>query len=165
MWFHGHTQKLLCFCIPAPEVAKHDGSACFLQETRLFKQHAVTFVSEMQLDLTERMSTTLMNFRKSFCTFRLHLQMGQKQWVVSFSHAAVQNGKNKLRWRRVKIQCLFWLMDFIAPLSLRTVSLLCFSIFLSVLLGSSSKDVQFFLEWILRAKRRTTAFHITSGNY
>lgn len=88
---------MLSFCIPIPEAAKHDGSACFLHETRLFKQHAVTFVSEMQLELTEKMSTTLLNFRKSFCTFKLYLQMGQKQQVVSFSNAAVQNRKNKFR--------------------------------------------------------------------
>lgn len=113
----------------------------------------------------KKMSTTLLNFRKSFCTFRLHLQMGQKQWVVSFSEAAVQNGKNKLRWRRVRIQCLFWLMDFISPLSPRPVSLLCLTIFLSVLSGSPSKDVHFFLECFLIAERRTTAFHITNGNH
>lgn len=97
MRFHGDAGKLLSFCIPAPEAAEHDGSACFLHGARLFKQHAVTFVSEMQLELTEKMSTTLLNSRKSFCTFRLHLQMDQKQRVVSFADAAVQNGKNKLR--------------------------------------------------------------------
>lgn len=110
MWFH---EIAFFFLFPVPEVAEHDGSACFLHETRLFKQHAATFVSEMQLELTKKMSSTLLNFRKSFCTFRLHLQMGQKQWVVSFSDAVVQNGKNKLRWRRAKIQCLsdWWILN------------------------------------------------------
>lgn len=69
MWFHGDTQELLYFYVPAPEVAKHDGSTCFLQETRLFKQHAVTFVSEMQLDLTQKNVNYTYEFQKKF----LHL--------------------------------------------------------------------------------------------
>lgn len=53
--FHREAQKSPSFCIPVPGVAKRDGSACFLCKTWLFKKQAVVFVSEMQLELTEKM--------------------------------------------------------------------------------------------------------------
>lgn len=158
--FQGEAQKFPSFCSFFPGVAKHDGSTCFLCKIRLFEKKIVAFVSEILLQWLQKCELHCPNFRRSSWMFRLYLQMGWKQWMVVFSYAAVQNGRNTFMFRSTKIQSFFWLMGFISHLSSRNVySLLCISLFLDVLLRCPSKDVHLFLEWLLSRKNHSFSSH------